>query len=85
VDIGVKSNSDGMAIFDSVDRIGPTKCEEFGTGNFSLTNPARPAAPKCAIENSMFTSSRGLTYSDYSISAESRSKTKKSSNVKRKE
>jgi hypothetical protein len=71
VDVREKSNGDGLAAFDGLDRIRPTKYQEFDAGNFSLTNPGRPAAPKSAIENSIFTGSRGLTYSDHRLRAES--------------
>jgi hypothetical protein len=42
----IKSNADGQARFDSIDRSGPTKYKLTDTGNFSRISPARPAASK---------------------------------------
>ena len=85
VDIIVNSNSDQQSLFGGIDRIGPTKYQDSDTGNFSLTSPARPAAPKSHIENSVFYGTGELTYRDYLSRAEAWSKSKKSSNLKRKE
>jgi hypothetical protein len=54
VDIMFKSNADGQARFDSIDRSGPTKYQLSDTGNFSRKSPARPAASKSEIQNSVF-------------------------------
>ena len=85
VDILVKSDADGNSTFDSIDRYGPTKYQLSDTGNFSLTSPSRPAAPKSHIENSIFFGTRLLKYSDFLVHAASWSSVKKSSNLKRKE
>ena len=85
VDIIVKSSSDQPSTFGGIDRIGPTKYQDSDTGNFSLTSPSRPAAPKSNVENSVFYGTTGLTYCDYLLRTEAWSKSKKSSNLKRKE
>ena len=85
VDIIVKSNSNGDAIFGCIDRTAPTKYQLSDTGNSSVTSPARPAAPKSEILNSLFSSTRKLTYADYVRHASSWSKIKKSRSLKRKE
>ena len=85
VDIIVKSDGDGLSIYDGIDRVGPTRYQLFDTGNNSLISPSRPAAPKSDILNSVFYRVDKLKYSDYIIYADSWSKLKKSSNLKRKE
>lgn len=85
VDILVKSDGNGLSIYDGIDRVGPTKYQLSDTGNSSLISPSRPAAPKSDIINSVFYRVDKLKYSDYIIYADSWSKLKKSSNLKRKE
>ena len=85
VDIMVKSDLAGNAIFDAIDRVNPTKYQLADTGNFSLKNPARPAAPKSHIENSVFLGISDLLYGDYLVRAAAWTTVKKSSNLKRKE
>lgn len=65
VDILVKASTDGQAIFDSIDRVGPTKYQFTDTGNFSKISPARPAASKAVIADSIFYGISKLLYSDY--------------------
>jgi hypothetical protein len=65
MDIFAKSNSAGFCVFDYIDRIGATKYQLADTGNDSLTSPARPAAPKSHILNSIFYGVDQLKYSDY--------------------
>ena len=67
VDILVKSSTDVSAIFDSIDRIRPTKYQLADTGNFSKISPARPAASKADILNSIFVGTSTLLYSDYML------------------
>ena len=69
VDILVKSSIDGSAMFDSIDRIRPTKYQLADTGNFSKISPARPAASKADILNSIFVGTSALLYSDYMLSS----------------
>ena len=68
-DILVKSSTDGSAIFDSIDRVRPTKYQLADTGNFSEISPARPAASKADILNSVFVGTSALLYSDYMLSS----------------
>ena len=84
VDIMVKSNTDGQARFDSIDRCEPTKYQLTDTGNFSRVSPARPAASKSEIENSVFYGVSTLLYSDYVLHASSWVKRKSSLSLKRK-
>ena len=67
VDIIVKSDGDGLSIYDGIDRVGPTRYQLFDTGNNSLISPSRPAAPKSDILNSVFYRVDKLKYSDYII------------------
>ena len=69
VDIMVNSTADGQASFDNIDRIGPTKYQLMDSGNFSRDSPARPAASKSDIENSVFYGLATLLYSDYLLTA----------------
>ena len=85
IDILVKSDGNGLSNYDSIDRVGPTKYQLSDTGNNSLISPSRPAAPKSEILNSVFYRVDKLMYSDYISIADSWSKYKKSSNLKRKE
>ena len=50
-----------------------------------MKNPARPAAPKSHIENSVFLGISDLLYGDYLVRAATWTSVKKSSNLKRKE
>ena len=84
VDIMVKSNTDGQARFDTIDRSEPTKFQLTDTGNFSRISPARPAASKSEIENSVFYGLSTLLYSDYVLHASTWVKQKSSSTLKRK-
>ena len=85
VDIMVKSDSNGGSVFDSIDRVNPTKYQQFDTGNSSLTSPPRPAAAKSDTENSFFFNINVLTYRDYILQASTWSINKKSRSLKRKE
>jgi hypothetical protein len=67
----VKSNTDGDAIFDSIDCLGPTKYQVSDTGNNSLISAARPAAAKSDIMNFLFSSKGKLNYADYVLHASS--------------
>lgn len=84
VDVMVKSNSDGDAVFDNINRTDPTKYQLSETGNNSLLSPARPAAAKSDIEKSIF-STRSMTYADYNLHATGWSNNKKSRSLNRKE
>lgn len=64
-----KASADGQASFDCIDRSGPTKYQVMDTGNFSRDSPARPAATKFDIENSVFYGLSTLLYSDYLLTA----------------
>ena len=81
----VKSDSNGGSIFDRIDRIYPTKYQQFDTGNSSLTSPPRPAAAKSDKENSFLFNINILTYRDYILQASTWSINKKSRSLKRKE
>ena len=85
VDTIVSSNSDQLSVFGGIYRFAPTKYQDSDTGNFSLTSPSQPAAPKSQIENSIFYGTVAMAYRDYLLRSEAWSKSKKSSNLKRKE
>ena len=79
VDILVKSDGAGNAACDTIDLGIPTKYQIADTGNFSLKSPARPAARKIHIENSVFLGISELHYCDYLARAATWSTTKKTS------
>ena len=85
VDMIVKSIVDGEATFDGIDRTQPTRYQMFDTGNSSLVSPARPAASKADIDNSIFYSIKSMTYIHYCTQAASWSTIKKSKCLRRKE
>jgi hypothetical protein len=89
VDIIVKPDFDGLCVFDGIDRAGPTKYQVTDTRNGNTISPARPAAPKASIINSIFHGTGQMIYSVYLQHAEGRARLKKSatlkSNLKRKE
>ena len=84
VDIMVNSTADCHVSFDYIDRMGPTKYQLMDTGNFSRESPARPAASKSDIENSIFYGVATLLYSDYLLTACTWQKSKMTSSSKRK-
>ena len=82
IDIIVMPDSDGLCVFDGIDRVQPTRYQVSDTGNRSLTSPARPAAPKSTILDSILYGISRMKYSDFVIHASSWSNLKKSPSLK---